>query len=324
MKINNYVVSQNATSSYQKIEINKTWMALQLKKPDSVEEESDKIQLSDTEDAAETDFSYQLSDKDRMKLRMLELFISRISGKEFKFKGILNLEGKRERTKLSQNESRDFNWHFMIGASSTYFEEERMTFNSVGLVKTDDGRRIDFDYNLSMARSYYENTTSIFEMGKMIDPLVLDLNGKGIDFLPEKVTFDINMDGILEEISQLANGSGYLALDKNNNGKIDNGSELFGPETQDGFGELQAYDEDSNGWIDENDAIFKALKIWEIDTKGQTHLISLSDGDVGAIYVGGVSSQYQLKDGSAAIRESSVYLKESGEAQVIHMVDLSI
>jgi len=60
MKINNYVVSQNATSSYQKIEINKTWMALQLKKPDSVEEESDKIQLSDTEDAAETDFSYQL------------------------------------------------------------------------------------------------------------------------------------------------------------------------------------------------------------------------------------------------------------------------
>ena len=53
----------------------------------------------------------------------------------------------------------------------------------------------------------------------------------------------------------LGKGSGFLALDKDGNGKIDDGNELFGTKSSDGFGDLREYDSDGSGWIDENDEI---------------------------------------------------------------------
>ena len=55
--------------------------------------------------------------------------------------------------------------------------------------------------------------------------------------------FDLDADGKEEEISVL-NGSGYLALDKNGDGVINDGSELFGTKNGDGFADLARYDED--------------------------------------------------------------------------------
>ena len=85
----------------------------------------------------------------------------------------------------------------------------------------------------------------------------------------QKFFFDIDADGKKDEISELAAGSGYLALDHNNDGKINDGSELFGPESGDGFADLAEYDDDGNGWIDENDAVWKKLKIWCRNKKGE-------------------------------------------------------
>ena len=63
------------------------------------------------------------------------------------------------------------------------------------------------------------------------------------------------------KISFVGSGSGLLALDKNGDGIINNGTELFGPNTQDGFSELSKYDSDGNGWIDENDSVYDNLRI---------------------------------------------------------------
>ena len=79
--------------------------------------------------------------------------------------------------------------------------------------------------------------------------------------------FDLDADGEEEEISMLK-GSGYLALDKNEDGIINDGSELFGTGNGDGFADLARYDEDGNGWIDENDSIWSKLKIWCKDENG--------------------------------------------------------
>ena len=66
-------------------------------------------------------------------------------------------------------------------------------------------------------------------------------------------SFDLDSDGVKEDIPMIRPGSGFLALDLNKDGIINNGNELFGPHTGDGFVELSSYDKDTNNWIDEND-----------------------------------------------------------------------
>ena len=123
-------------------------------------------------------------------------------------------------------------------------------------------------------------------------------------------------------------GSGFLALDRNNNGFVDDGSELFGPQSGNGFDELAAYDEDRNGWIDENDEIFDKLRIWTLDEEGNKTLLALGQVGVGAIYLGNIRSEYGLKtmgnDSLGQIRSTGVFLKENGEVGTIQHVDLAI
>jgi hypothetical protein len=71
---------------------------------------------------------------------------------------------------------------------------------------------------------------------------------------------------------------------------------LFGPTTENGFGELSAYDEDGNDFIDEGDSIYQQLRIWQKDADGEDRLIALGQAGVGAIYLGSVATPFQVKD----------------------------
>lgn len=203
-----------------------------------------------------------------------------------------------------------------------------MSFKSSGQVKTEDGRSISFDFNLNMSREYYEeNSESIQIGGRTHDPLVINLDGTGINFGNKTLRIDLDLDGKIDEFRGFTSGSGFLALDKNGNGKVDDGSELFGPKTNNGFSELMAYDDDGNMWIDENDAIFDSLKIWTVDEEGNMELIGLKEAGMGAIFLGSVESEYHMKEEDnllGKIRDTSIYLKEDGTAGAIHEVDLKI
>ena len=124
------------------------------------------------------------------------------------------------------------------------------------------------------------------------------------------------------------NGRGYLALDINQNGQIDNGSELFGPGSGNGFAELAAHDDDGNGWIDENDAVYEQLRVWTPATEGAGQLQSLKQVGVGAIAVNAASTAFALRDGNnqslGAVRASSVYLREDGGVGSVQQIDLSV
>ncbi len=117
-------------------------------------------------------------------------------------------------------------------------------------------------------------------------------------------------------------------MDKDGNGKIDDGSELFGTKSGDGFGELREYDSDGNGWIDENDEIFSKLKVWCKDENVNDVLMDLKEADIGAIYLGEQRTEFILggvdgyRDG--VIRSTGVFLRESGGAGTIQHVDLSV
>ena len=130
-----------------------------------------------------------------------------------------------------------------------------------------------------------------------------------------------------EYISQLSAGSGYLALDKNGDGEINDGSELFGTASGDGFADLAQYDSDGNGWIDEADEIFDKLRIWSVDASGESTLIGLGKAGVGAIYLGSSDTEFSLNDmhnnTNAVIRKTGMFLYENGMAGTVQQLDLA-
>jgi hypothetical protein len=121
------------------------------------------------------------------------------------------------------------------------------------------------------------------------DPIVLDLTGNGIQLTSlqnSTVHFDFAGDGFAERAGWVGPGSGILAIDRNGNGLIDNGLELFGSSTQDGFAVLETLDTNGDGKIDSQDADFGKLRIWrDLNQNGVT-----DDGELQTLAQAGITS----------------------------------
>ena len=213
----------------------------------------------------------------------------------------------------------------------TYSETEETGFHANGRACTEDGRTIDFNINILMSRSYmeYMNVSIPTMADALCDPLVVNIGSDTADVRDQTFKFDLDADGTEDEISMLGKGSGFLALDKNGDGKINDGSELFGTKSGDGFGDLREYDSDGNGWIDENDDVFSKLKVWCKDENGKDILMDLKGADIGAIFLGEQQTEFSLggADGyrDGVIRSTGVFLREStGAAGTVQHVDLSL
>lgn len=217
-------------------------------------------------------------------------------------------------------------WTRQIVQSGFVQGEEHTAFSSTGTVVTGDGRTIDFNISLEMSRSFESAYKISGKEEVFTDPLVINLDTSAAALSDVSFYFDLDCDGTAEKISGLDSASGFLALDKNGDGKINDGSELFGAKSGDGFGELAQYDQDGNGWIDENDEIFSKLSVWVRSGSGEGRLLSLSEADVGAIFLGSRGTQFTLTDAQgnegAAVRRTGLYLKEStGLAGTVQHVD---
>ena len=162
------------------------------------------------------------------------------------------------------------------------------------------------------------------------DPLVINFSGQAAELTSQQISFDIDMDGETELIHQLSEQSGYIALDRNGNEQIDDGSELFGAATGNGFDELAAYDDDGNGFIDENDAVWDNLRIWVQQDDGSSSLFTLAEEGVGALYLGYETTEWELTAGpnsneiAGQVRATGLFLTEQGETGTLQQVDLVI
>lgn len=221
-------------------------------------------------------------------------------------------------------------WTKTTVTSAFVSEAEHTAFESVGMAKTADGREIQFGVSVEMSRAFcakYESYTQ--ENYILTDPLVINLDSNVASVSDMKFLFDLDADGKKEEVSFAGSGSGFLALDRNDDGKVNDGSELFGTKSGDGFADLSAFDEDGNGWIDEADSVFKDLKIWTKEEDGKDVLLDLKKADVGAIYLGNANTEFSLKsednrNTNAIIRKTGIYLKESGGVGTLQHVDLAV
>lgn len=206
------------------------------------------------------------------------------------------------------------------------YEAESVHVSGAATVTTADGRRIDAAVRLDMAREYYERTTASLRIGgqrQATDPLVLHLQGGPVALNGPRTAFDLDADGQVEHIATPSAGSAFLALDRDGDGVIGDGRELFGPTSGDGFGELAALDTDADGWIDEDDDDWARLRLWETATGAVT---SLGQAGVGAIATGSVRSQFSLGQTAATadgvVAATGVFLHEDGRAGTVQHIDL--
>lgn len=209
-------------------------------------------------------------------------------------------------------------------------ESEVSSWATQGVVRTADGQEIRFSLDLQMERHWREESHTLIRMPEpnATDPLVINFDGTAAQLQDRTFAFDLNGDGVKEQVPLLAGLRGFLALDRNGNNQIDDGRELFGPNTGNGYAELAAYDEDGNGWIDENDAIYDQLRVWIPQADGPGRLMTLKEADVGALSLKAADTPFALRGSDnqslGQIRATSAYLRESGGAGHMQQIDLSV
>ncbi|NWA02804.1 calcium-binding protein [Pseudomonas gingeri] len=131
-------------------------------------------------------------------------------------------------------------------------------------------------------------------------PLILDLDGDGVQTISvgQGVNFDLDGNGFAEKTGWAGRNDGLLVWDKNGNGKIDSGSELFGNNTKlksgenaaNGFLALADLDENHDGVFDAQDSAFSKLKVWrDLNSDGV-----VQSGELAGLSESGVSS-FDLK-----------------------------
>lgn len=218
-----------------------------------------------------------------------------------------------------------------LGFRTVRAEAEALNFETTATIKTDN-RTIELNLNVSLSRSFVEQTKIVYESEQekqniLMDPLILEFNGSFPTLSSKTFSFDIDSDGKEDQISMLGDTSAFLVLDKNSNGTVENGSELFGAKSGNGFEELRGYDDDQNGWIDENDPIFNKLRVWH-KTEDRDELIAIGEVGIGAIYLGGIATPFEIKDSSnsmmGAMRQSSFFMFENGKGGMISQIDLAV
>lgn len=218
------------------------------------------------------------------------------------------------------NEAPSVGFGALFKTTEEYYQKQTVDFSASLQIETPN-RSFDMSLNLSFTKELYESHTTRIEIGdqRLIDPLVINFDEDVNPFenLSElNFEFDLDSDGETESIPMLQKGSGFLAYDKNENGVIDDGSELFGTVSGNGFRDLSVHDKDGNNWIDENDKIFDKLKIWQKDEEGNGKLVSLLDLNVGAIYLGDLQSGYRYQSDihttEAVQKSNGIFVKEDG------------
>jgi len=267
-------------------------------------------------------------------LSLLKSLIEQLTGEEIE---ILEIEDAPELTEDLQSIDESINpiatpedtFGFSYSFSEFYQEIEITSFSASGTINTDDGQAIEIDLALEMSYFYSASTEINISAGtEKTDPLVINFNNSMAELTETKFSFDLNADGYSESISFTSQNSAFLAIDLNLDGSINDGNELFGAKTGNGFAELAEYDDDGNGFIDEGDGLFDRLLAYNKSLNGEDQITPLSDIGVGAIYLGSETSNFNIKTAEnellGSVRESGIYLNEDGSAGTVQQIDLVV
>ncbi|QBZ83941.1 VCBS repeat-containing protein [Hydrogenovibrio crunogenus] len=200
--------------------------------------------------------------------------------------------------------------------------------SATGQVLLNDGRSIDFKLvtSHSAKTEVMAESKASLSVASMQDPLVINFGTESVTLNDQFFEFDIQGNGEQHHFAQLGAGSGFLVFDENQDGQVNDGSELFGAQSGQAFADLAIFDADGNGWIDEADPIFQHLKLWT-DQSNESHLVSLASKGVGAIYLGHAEQEEDLMGSQGEklghVKSAGIVLMENGAVQTAQAIDLA-
>ena len=170
------------------------------------------------------------------------------------------------------------------------------------------------------------------------DPLTLDLNGNGIETLAanghDGALFDHERSGIRTGTGWVHSNDGILVYDRNDDGKINNGGELFGDNTllkdgstaAHGFAALAELDENGDGKVDAADSAFKKLGVWrDLNHNGiseEGEISSLEDVRVQSLNLAYKNADQNLGNGNT-LAEVGSYTDADGNEHIMGDLQLS-
>ncbi len=266
------------------------------------------------------------------RLMAMRMVLEALTGREIRIASLDQNSGQDNLEVSQQGEQAEeamrAGWGLEYDLHESHSEHEEMAYSAQGQVRTADGQQFSFEVQLATTRDFMETSDFHIRAGdaQLIDPLVVNFNGQSAQLSDIKIAFDLDNDGKNEDIAFLKPGSGFLFLDRNNDGYVSDGSELFGPATGSGFTELAAYDSDLNGWLDENDPLFAKLQIWAKDRAGSNYFHSLKEKNIGAIFLGSESTPFTLTNEEnsrlGVITDTGLFLRENAEPGTIQEINL--
>ncbi|USO04204.1 MAG: type I secretion C-terminal target domain-containing protein [Rhodospirillales bacterium] len=171
--------------------------------------------------------------------------------------------------------------------------------------------------NAEMSAYYFYQTIGY-------DPLVLDLDGDGVELvgLEAGILFDMDNDVDLEQVGWVARDDALLALDRNGDGVINDQSELFGNTDvyADGFANLASYDSNNDGVIDARDAIWNDLIVWQdVNADGvsdSAEMYTLAQMGIASISLSAADVDYTLA-GNWVSHESTFTYEDGTVGQIV-------
>ncbi|MBF0193452.1 MAG: hypothetical protein HQL71_02800, partial [Magnetococcales bacterium] len=166
----------------------------------------------------------------------------------------------------------------------------------------------------------------------VIDPIVIDLNGDGIGLSTptEGLSFNMSPDGQQQAVGWISSGDGFLVIDRNDNGQVDDITEMFSefyqPGVNTGLGALSTLDENGDSVLNAQDSGFANLQIWQDqNSDGQTdpgEMQSLSAHSITEINLS-VEQVNEWSDSGVVLSEGSVTY-ENGDESAFGEVGLTV
>ncbi|SBS34863.1 hypothetical protein MAQ5080_02998 [Marinomonas aquimarina] len=208
-------------------------------------------------------------------------------------------------------------------------ETESSSVAIAGKLALNDGRQLDVQLNLDMSRTRKEEYWGQMTLSaRTVDPLVVNLNGNAAQLTNQRMAFDIDADGEEDQVAFATGDSAFLALDKNDNGSIDDGNELFGPKSGSGFADLANYDDNQDGLIDSLDDIWQKLLLVQRDESGNESILSLKEVGISAFVLERTRSPFSLFNNNGEqtgiIRETGLYVRDDNSVDTLQHVDLVV
>ena len=232
----------------------------------------------------------------------------------------------------------DLSWDYIEENKDDIFEKIKEQLAIVGIELNEDGLSVNYcplsEYNINLLENamwlIQEKYTTAHEQAS---PLVIDLDGDGIETNEENSTvhFDHDGNGFAESSGWVGKDDGLLVRDLNNNGQIDDGTELFGnnsvlssgEKAANGFEALKDLDSNNDGVFNSSDTAWNQVKVWkDANSNGvvdEGELLTLEQANVSGINLDYENSTTTDENGNQH-NQTGTFIKTDGSTGLVHDV----